>query len=140
MIYAVIDTNVLVAALLTKHRDSATAKVVEAIVDGRITAVKSPEIMAEYRDVLTRRHFAFPEESIERILSVVDNEGIDLAAKHSGEEFPDESDRVFFEVALAGESLATKLVTGNHRHYPQNPIIVTPAQMVALLEEERRGK
>ena len=45
MIYAVIDTNVLVAALLTKHRDSATAKVVEAIVDGRITAVKSPEIM-----------------------------------------------------------------------------------------------
>ena len=27
MIYAVIDTNVFVAALLTKHRDAATAKV-----------------------------------------------------------------------------------------------------------------
>ena len=52
MIYAVIDTNVFVAALLTKHRDAATAKVVEAMVAGRITAVKSPEIMAEYRDVL----------------------------------------------------------------------------------------
>ena len=61
MIYAVIDTNVFVAALLTKHRDAATAKVVEAMVAGRITAVKSPEIMAEYRDVLTRRHFGFPK-------------------------------------------------------------------------------
>ncbi len=39
MIYAVIDTNVFVAALLTKHRDAATAKVVEAVVAGRITAV-----------------------------------------------------------------------------------------------------
>ena len=38
MIYAVIDTNVFVAALLTKHRDAATAKVVEAVVAGRITA------------------------------------------------------------------------------------------------------
>lgn len=113
MIYAVIDTNVFVAALLTKHRDAATAKVVEAMVAGRITPVKSPEIMAEYHDVLTRRHFGFPEESIERILGIVEAEGIDLAAQHSDEDFPDESDRVFFEVALAGEPFATKLVTGN---------------------------
>ena len=39
MIFAVIDTNVFVSALLTKHRDSATAKVVEAVLDGRITDV-----------------------------------------------------------------------------------------------------
>lgn len=139
MIYAVIDTNVLVAALLTKHRDAATAKVVEAVVTGRITAVKSPEIMGEYRDVLMRRHFHFPEGSVERILNVVETDGIDLAAQHSNGEFPDESDRVFFEVALAGERFAAKLVTGNQKHYPQNPIVVTPAQMVALLGEESCG-
>ena len=45
MILAVIDTNVFVSALLTKHRDSATAKVVEAVLDGRITALQSPEIL-----------------------------------------------------------------------------------------------
>ena len=139
MNYAVIDTNVFVAALLTKHRDAATAKVVEAMLAGRITPVKSPEIMAEYRDVLTRRHFGFPEESIERILGIVETEGIELVAQHSDEDFPDESDRVFFEVALAGEPFATKLVTGNQRHYPQNPIVVTPAQMVALLEGKNFG-
>ena len=135
MIYAVIDTNVFVAALLTKHRDAATAKVVEAVVAGRITAVKSPEIMAEYRDVLTRRQFNFPDGSVERILSVVESDGIELAAQPSCDEFPDESDRVFFEVALAGNALSTRLVTGNQRHYPRNPIVVTPAQMVALLGE-----
>ena len=64
MIYAVIDTNVFVAALLTKHRDAATAKVVEAMVAGRITAVKSPEIMAEYRDVLTGGILVFPKEAL----------------------------------------------------------------------------
>ena len=135
MIYTVIDTNVFVAALLTKHRDAATAKVVEAVVAGRITAVKSPEIMAEYRDVLTRRQFNFPDGSVERILSVVESDGIELAAQPSCDEFPDESDRVFFEVALAGNALSTRLVTGNQRHYPRNPIVVTPAQMVALLGE-----
>ena len=40
---------------------------------------------------------------------------------------------------VSGESLAAKLVTGNQRHYPQNPIVVTPAQMVALLDEKYCG-
>jgi len=35
MVYAVIDTNVLVAALLTKTNESATVKVIEAIADGK---------------------------------------------------------------------------------------------------------
>lgn len=135
MIYAVVDTNVLVAALLTKHQDAATAKVLEAMLVGRIIAVKSPEIMAEYREVLFRRHFHFQRDRVERILDVVETDGIEFAALSSSEEFADESDRVFFEVALAGEALATKLVTGNQRHYPQSPIVVTPAQMVALLGE-----
>jgi predicted nucleic acid-binding protein len=37
MVYAVIDTNVFVAALLTKNSDSATVRVYEAIADGLIT-------------------------------------------------------------------------------------------------------
>ena len=123
MILAVIDTNVFVSALLTKHRDSATAKVVEAVLDGRITALKSPEIVNEYREVLARPHFHFPEGTVARILATVEADG-----------FPDESDRIFFEVALAGATLGTKLVTGNLKHYPSSPIVVTPSQMVALLD------
>lgn len=134
MIFAVIDTNVFVSALLTKHRDSATAKVVEAVLDGRITALKSPEIISEYREVLARPHFHFPEGTVTRILATVETDGIDLSAQSSPEEFSDESDSVFFEVALAGAAFDTKLVTGNLKHYPSSPIVVTPSQMVALLE------
>ena len=40
---------------------------------------------------------------------------------------------VFYEVALTeGDSF---LVTGNLKHYPVDPRVVTPAQMVAILEE-----
>ena len=134
MILAVIDTNVFVSALLTKHRDSATAKVVEAVLDGRITALKSPEIVNEYREVLARPHFHFPEGTVARILATVEADGLDLSAQPSAEKFPDESDRTFFEVALAGATLGTKLVTGNLKHYPTSPIVVTPSQMVALLD------
>jgi len=134
MIFAVIDTNVFVSALLTKHRDSATAKVVEAVLDGRITALKSTEIVSEYREVLARPQFHFPEGAVMRILATVEADGIDLSAQPSTEEFPDESDRIFFEVALAGATLGTKLVTGNLKHYPTSPIAITPSQMVALLD------
>ena len=34
--YAVIDTNVIVAALLTKNKDSATLQVINAVLDGTI--------------------------------------------------------------------------------------------------------
>ena len=137
MIYAVIDTNVLVAALLTRHQDSATARVVRAVVEGRIIPVKSNEIMAEYREVLARPHFHFPDGSVERILAVVESDGIELSPRSVDFDFPDESDRVFFEVAFSGESLGTRLVTGNQKHYPFSPIVISPAEMMKMLDGER---
>ena len=136
MIYAVIDTNVLVAALLTRHQDSATARVVRAVVEGRIIPVKSNEILAEYREVLMRPHFHFPDGSVERILAVVESDGVELLPRSVDFDFPDESDRVFFEVAFSGKSLGTRLVTGNRKHYPISPIVVSPAEMVSLLEKD----
>ena len=48
--------------------------------------------------------------------------------------FIDEDDRVFYEVALSEED--SFLVTGNLKHYPIDPRVVTPAQMLQILEEE----
>ena len=59
MIYVVIDTNVLVSALFTRKPDSATTKVVEFIVTGKITPLYNSEIMAEYQEVLSREHFHY---------------------------------------------------------------------------------
>ena len=50
--YAVIDTNVLVSALLAKHENSATVKVVNHLFDGTVIPVFSELILAEYGDLL----------------------------------------------------------------------------------------
>lgn len=57
--YAVIDTNVLISALLSKNEDSATVRVMDAVFDGRITPLYHPDIMAEYDEVLHRKNSAF---------------------------------------------------------------------------------
>ena len=47
---------------------------------------------------------------------------------------PDESDRVFYEVALSKED--AYLVTGNQKHFPVTPIVVTPAEMLEILSAQ----
>ena len=46
-------------------------------------------------------------------------------------EMIDEDDRVFYEVALSEED--SFLVTGNLKHYPATPRVVTAAQMMEIL-------
>lgn len=133
MIYAVIDTNVIVAAMMTRHDDSSTLKVLQAIEDGLVVPLCSPEIVAEYHEVLSRDKFRFaPAEVCETIEGIVGN-AVFLDPQDSGLEFIDEKDRVFYEVALAGPEGNAKLVTGNIRHYPVAPIVVTPAQLCEIL-------
>ena len=55
--YAVIDTNVLVSALLAKRADSPTVEVAAKLFDGSVTPVFSEEILEEYSDVLHRDKF-----------------------------------------------------------------------------------
>ena len=50
----------------------------------------------------------------------------------SSEYFPDPKDVVFYEVALSKED--AYLVTGNKKHFPQTLIVVTPAEMLEILE------
>ncbi|MGN0847667.1 MAG: putative toxin-antitoxin system toxin component, PIN family [Kiritimatiellia bacterium] len=133
MIFAVIDTNVIVSSLLTKHPDSATAVVVAAAMNGAIVPLYNSAILAEYREVLTRPRFGFSARLIAEIVAAIELNGLDLEAEPWPDGLPDETDRVFFEVALAGQSDAAKLVTGNLKHYPRVNFVVTPAQMASLL-------
>ena len=102
MIFAVIDTNVIVAAIMSKHSDSATVKVINAVRDGRLRPVLSPDIVAEYGEVLSRSKFQFVEADVRQTIDAIVSNAIFLEPKLSGETFADESDRVFYEVALAG--------------------------------------
>ena len=132
MIRAVIDTNVIVAAMLSTHVDSATVRTLHAIVDGKAEALVSAEILKEYREVLSRAKFGFSAERVSSVLTVFERLGKSVLPVNCDSPMPDEKDRVFYEVALA-ESDA-RLVTGNLKHYPVSPVIVTPAQFCELLD------
>lgn len=134
MIYAVIDTNVFVSALLSHHPDAATVQVVEAISLEGIRPLYNGEILAEYEEVLGRTKFRFPASSISTILKKVKDMGIATTAIPSSEYFPDPKDVVFYEVAMSKED--AYLVTGNKKHFPNKPIVVTPAEMLEILKEQ----
>ena len=131
--YAVFDTNVLVASLLSKRDDSPTVKLLDYVLDGQIIMLFSDEIVAEYDDVLHRKKFDFSDERINAVLEMVKT-GLCLEPEPSGESFPDADDAVFYEVALSKEG--SYLVTGNQKHFPQSPIVVTPAEMLQIIQNE----
>ena len=132
MIYAVIDTNVFVSALLSRHSDSATVQVVNALFKKGICPLYNQEIIDEYQEVLHRGKFHFPSDSIDAIIQTVQKSGVSSERIASSEHFPDPKDIVFYEVALSKDD--AYLVTGNKKHFPQTPIVVTPAEMLEILE------
>ncbi len=129
-IYAVFDTNVLVSALMSTRKESPTVKLLDYVLDGRIVLLYNDEILKEYDDVLHRDKFNFDDERIHMVLELI-KVGLQLDCTDTGLPFPDPDDRVFYEVALSKEG--SYLVTGNLRHFPQTPIVVTPAEMVKIV-------
>ena len=135
--YAVFDTNVLISSLLTKNMDTATAKVVDAIASQRIIPLYNEEIFEEYDEVLHRPKFPFSEEKIQRILDMIKQFGRVVDPSPTGESLPDEDDLVFYEVVMEKRDEDAYLITGNIKHFPKRSYIVTPAEMMKLIEEEK---
>lgn len=133
-IYAVIDTNVLVSSLFSSDGSSSPARVVRSVLAGIITPIYNDEIIEEYKDVLSRDKFKFPCYLVEDLISVFTDYGLETSRTKSEESFPDNDDVVFYEVAMSVEN--AYLVTGNIKHFPQKSCVVTPSQMVEILNEK----
>lgn len=134
MIYAVIDTNVFVSAYLTHNLSSATFKVVNRLLEGKIKILYNEEIMDEYKEVLARKHFQITEKELHTLFDFIYNNGIFAESSPYLGIFSDESDRKFYEVSLSKDG--SFLVTGNLKHFPKTPQVVTPAEMLQILEQE----
>lgn len=134
MIKAVIDTNVIVSAYITKNLEAATSKVWEAVLQCKLTPIYNDEIISEYSDVLHREKFGIPEHLIKWALDTIVTNGVRGERILSDEFFPDPKDVVFYEVAMSKED--AYLVTGNTKHFPKNPIVITPAEMLEILQRE----
>lgn len=131
MIYVVIDTNVLVSALITKNPEAATAKVVRLLLEQEFVPLYDADIIAEYEDVLHRSKFPILKETADALISFIIENGIESSRVDFEESMPDEDDRVFYEVSLSQED--SFLVTGNLKHYPTSPRVITPADFVNLI-------
>ena len=131
--YAVFDTNVLVSALMSVRQDSPTVRLLDYVLDEHILLLYNDEILREYDDVLHRDKFHFSKERIKAVLELVKT-GLSLDPTTSSENFPDPDDCVFYEVAMSKDG--SYVVTGNQRHFPRKPIVVSPAEFLAMVEEE----
>ena len=128
---AVIDTNVIISALLSHYPDAAISLVLDYLFKGLIVPLYNEEILSEYSNVLHRARFKFPEELISKVLKVVTDRGISSERIFSDFGFPDQKDVVFYEVALSKED--AYLVTGNTKHFPKVDFVVTPVEMIEII-------
>ena len=115
MVYAVIDTNIFVSALITHNSNAATARVLESL-------------------TLHRAKFKLSDDQINTVIELVKENGIDSSCFPYDGNMPDEDDRVFYEVCLSKED--SFLVTGNLKHFPKEPQVITAAEMMEILDNE----
>lgn len=100
----------------------------------RIVPLYNDEILEEYKSVLSRPKFNLNLSLIETIIKAIITDGLNIDRTPTADiEFPDPKDIVFYEVALSVED--SYLITGNIRHFPVKPFVVTPAEMVRNLED-----
>ena len=126
----VLDTNVLVSALLSPH--GPPAAVVRMLVSGQLSLCYDERIVSEYRDVLIRGRFAFDATLVDELVSFLEATGVPTLAGPLALELPDRFDAMFIEVAVA--SGAEYLVTGNLRHFPARSrhgvTVVSPREFI----------
>lgn len=111
----VLDTNVLVSACWKP--DGLEARVADLAVTGAITACVSAEVLAEYRDVMSRPKLAAVGGRAREILAVLERTAVFVESTSRVTESIDDGDNRFLECAEAAS--AEYLITGNLRHYPE---------------------
>jgi len=126
----VLDTNVLVSALMTPG--GKPALVVDLACGPALTPCFDVRILQEYREVLGRGGFPFSPDEAAGLLRDLRRRGLTVLTTPSTNPLPDETDRPFLDVALAADAW---LITGNLRHFPGVPKAVGPAEFLAKLAE-----
>jgi putative PIN family toxin of toxin-antitoxin system len=109
----VVDTNVLVSAMLTGG--GAPDEVLQLVLRGDATLLVDTRILAEYDEVTTRPRFGFDAVERRALLDVLTAIAEPVPAPPLRLTLPDPDDVKFVEVAAAGR--ADALVTGNQRHF-----------------------
>jgi putative PIN family toxin of toxin-antitoxin system len=132
MIRVVFDTNVLYSAIL--KRASVPARAFDLVPDGLVIPCVSDDVRAEYRNVLYRPELDLHDDRRRELLGHLSALSLHVEPVGKLAISEHEPDNRFLECAEA--AVATYLVTGNVRHFPDShhsTRIISPRQLLALM-------
>lgn len=133
--YAVIDTNVLVSAALKWK--SIPGTIIDLAFNDVIIPLVNKAIITEYQAVLLRPKFHLTETIVSNIVEEIEIHAVNISEEHLDIDLPDPKDKVFYEVTMeARKETDAYLITGNSRHFPVKPFVVTPRQMLDIILSE----
>ena len=68
------------------------------------------------------------------MIQSIQSNGIIVERLDTGENLPDPKDLVFYEVCMAKRKENSMLVTGNMKHFPVKPFIITPNDLLDIIQ------
>ena len=140
---AIIDTNVVIAGLLTGNADSPTARILDGMRKGAFPFLLSTALLAEYREVLLRKKIralhGLSERDVDVLLTAIAANAI-VREPEARTGAPDAKDNHLWSL-LQGQANSV-LVTGDlalAKSPPEKATVLQPREFVALLPNWRRG-
>lgn len=134
----VMDTNILVSALITPFGNA--ARILDMVLLGELQVLHDDRILSEYSEVLLRPKFSFEERDVDDLLSFIDTEGLKVTSVPVNYPVIDKDDIPFIEVAVSGRAKA--LITGNKRHFKgvhtKKIRIMNPDEFLKFWQKERK--
>ncbi|MDR1564959.1 MAG: putative toxin-antitoxin system toxin component, PIN family [Oscillospiraceae bacterium] len=125
MTRVVVDTNVLVSALLSPK--GIPAKIIALIFNSRVDMCYDSRMLLEYENVLLRPKFSFDSQDIAQLMESLTQIGTAILPEPLSINFADEDDKKFYETAKTARAV---LVTGNGKHFSNDPCIVSPTEFM----------
>jgi uncharacterized protein len=133
MIRIVLDTNVLLSALLNPQGAPAQVLLL-TLLEPDIRLCVSGEIFAEYEEVLRRPKFSRTRSEVDGALRSIRENGFWVKPADTVRACSDPDDDIFLECAQTAG--AHYLVTGNRNHFPStwaSTRVLTPRQFLECL-------
>ena len=125
----VLDTNVVVSALLSPK--GVPARILDLFFNEMVQVCICDNIVAEYRDVLSRPELRIEAAKIELFLDNIKHTATMTTYVKSSVFLPDEDDRVFYDTAKGSGAI---LITGNTKHFPEEDFIMTPRAFIDMVK------
>ncbi|MDZ7758664.1 MAG: putative toxin-antitoxin system toxin component, PIN family [Desulfovermiculus sp.] len=135
--HIVVDTNVLVSGLLSQNAGSPLASILDGMLSGRLAFLLSPQLLAEYREVLLRprvqRYHGLNAREVDAILTEIAIHGI-WRESSEAVSAPDPKDDHLWRLLSAVPG--TLLITGDRillENPPEYASVLSPRDYLELI-------